>query len=299
MNTMFENLSWKEILDQLNAIREQQVYSNYNIEFIKHHLQSSDDRVRGGAVLAAEGCILEPQILDHLLELMESEKNPAIRKGIVQVLGNVIHEGVENGLEDSRGASVDLDYSEEWDEIQIESFHENYLRVKNILLGVLQDELESMEIRETALFSLRELGMLDEVREWIQEFADSDRHSARLVALSAMGKFPEFWIEPLSRYLQPDTEKELLLEAISSAYSSGSARLANQIQQLLNLDDPDVQSYALLTLANINRTENLGEILQEFSLHANEQVREAAREAIEIYTNKSFNQYMRDEMGFK
>ena len=113
-----------------------------------------------------------------------------------------------------------------------------------------------------------------------------------------MGKYPRFWEKELSSFLSPNQPKPILLEAISSAYASESEELARKIEQLLVLDDPDILSYALLTLANLNFTPNLGEILQSFSLHEEERVRKAARDAIELFTRKNFDAYLSNELGF-
>jgi len=75
--------------------------------------------------------------------------------------------------------------------------------------------------------------------------------------------------------------------------------LTFQIVHLLSSNDEDILCYALLTLGNINKTENLGEILQQFSLHPNEKVRKAAREALENFSKKSFNDFLHDKLGYK
>lgn len=89
------------------------------------------------------------------------------------------------------------------------------------------------------------------------------------------------------------------MEAISSSYSSESAELAGRIESLLQHDDPDVLTYAILALANINQTPDLGSILQTFSLHEDENVRKAAREAIKNFTLKNFSSYLENELGFE
>ena len=299
MNLYQQVENWKEVLDRLSAIREQEDYSPENVEYIRESLQSPDEKVRGGAALAAEGCLLEPHILDLVLELAENDRHPAVRKAAIQSLGNIIYEGVMQDFEASTGPDTALDESEEWDEIQLESLRDEYLRTKHLLFSVLQNEEEEPEVREAALAALSNLGFLEEVREWISDFLHMERESAKVVALHAIGKFPLYWIKTLSEYLEPTQPKPILLEAISSSYASDSELLARKIEQLLSLDDPDILSYALLTLANLNKTENLGEILQKFSLHPDEGVRKAAREGIEHFTRLNFERFMRDEFGFQ
>ena len=297
--TYQEDPRWREILDELSRIREQEDYGADSVEFIRQHLQSPDDRVRGGAALAAEGCLFEPYVLDLLIEMVEADPNVAIRKAAIQSLQGVIREGVEQQLEDVAGAEADFEYAEDWMEMEQERLRDDYLRVKNLLLGLVEDELESMEVREAALASLSDLGFLPVVREWIGGFIEHQRKSARLVALHAMGKYPQYWEAELARFITPETDKALLMEAISASYSSRSAQLARRIEGILGHPDPEVLSYALLALANINQTENLGEILQKYSLHPDPRVQEAARKAIDHFSRKNFDHYLRNGLGYE
>jgi hypothetical protein len=136
------------------------------------------------------------------------------------------------------------------------------------------------------------------VQDWIADFIDQQKESSKIVALRAMGKYPQYWTSKLADYLDPQQSKDVLMEAISSSYSSNSHQLASRIVDLLHLQDPDILSYAILTLANIHQTENLGAILQKFSVHQNEKVRNAAKEAIILYSQNSLDDYMK-EIGFE
>ena len=289
---------WKAILTRLSQIREEEDYSTANVDFIREHLQSFDDRVRGGAALAASGCLFEPYILDLVIQIAEEDTNLAIRKAAIQSLAAVIHEGVMQGLEDVSGATTALDDAEEWVEIQSGSLQDDYQRVKNLLLGFLELE-EDSGIQESALTALADLGFLPEIKEKIAEHIRSNRQSAQLVALHAMGKYPHYWEDELAEFIHPDTPAAVLKEAISASYSSESARLARAIEGVLNHADPEVLRFALLTLANINKSENLMDILQHFSLHDDPQVQEAAREGIEVATKKNFTEYLRDRFGME
>ncbi len=288
--------NWKEILDQLSHIRIQGDYSPGHVDFIREQLTSFDDRVRGGAALAASGCLFEPYILDVVIDMAENDVNPAIRKAALQSLKEVIYEGVMQDLESQEGFSSSSDDADEWEEDQLEALREQYYRVKNILMNILQDDDEP-GLQELALSSLADLGYLPEIRQKIEEFFRSGRKSSQLVALHAMGKFPQYWIEHLAELIQPETQVDLLKEAISASYSSQSAELAQAIEEVLIHKDPEVLRYAILTLANINKSKKLAEILQHFSLHENSGVQEAARDAIELIAKKNFERYIRDDLG--
>jgi HEAT repeat protein len=299
MNNFNDNTDWAEILEKLAEIRKGEDYSIANVEFIRDQLLSTDERIRGGAALASEGCIFEPEILDILIEITESDPVDAIRKATIQSLGKVIYEGVMQSFENETGSTTDIEFYEEWDEIQSQSLQEDYLRVKNLLFSIVQDEFEDLTVRESALKAISDLGFLNSVKEWIKDFLVLENQSSQLAALHTMGKYPYYWLNELSRYLTPETPKSLLMEAISSSYSSESSDLADKIEKLLELEDPDIISYALLTLANINKTENLGEILQKFVLYQDNRVQEAAKEAMSNYTKLNFRDYMKDTLGLE
>lgn len=299
MYDFVEDKDWKEILDRLSAIREQEDYSSENIEYIRKQLQSPDDRVRGGAALTAEGCLFEAYILDMLLDIAENDSSDVIRKAAIQSLGAMIYEGVMQNLEEGTGSDTNLEYYEEWDELQTESLKEDYLRVKNLMYSILQNEFESREVREAALNAVSDLGFNEEVREWIEDFIESEYLSSQLVALHAMGKYPQYWEDQIARFLTPAAAKPLIVEAISSSYSSDSQELAHRIEHLLEMDDPDILCYALQTLANIGQDADLGRIFQEFSLHEDERVRDTAKKAIEHFTNRNFSDYMGNELGME
>ncbi|MCB0258012.1 MAG: hypothetical protein KDI55_30185, partial [Anaerolineae bacterium] len=79
-----QNPQWKEILALLSKIRSENDYAQAHVEFIREQLTSFDDRIRGGAALAAEGCLFEPYILDLVIDIAENDGNAAIRKAALQ-----------------------------------------------------------------------------------------------------------------------------------------------------------------------------------------------------------------------
>ncbi len=289
--------NWQNVLKILADIIERDDYTTAHVDFILTHLQSADDRIRGAATLASKGCIFEPGIIDILLDITENDFVPAIRKASIQSLGNLIHEGVFQNFENNIGANADLEFYEEWDEIQTQTLQDDYRRVKHLLFSIIQDDLEEREVREASLLAVSDLGFLQPVREWIEEFINSKFQSSQLVALKAMGKYPYYWITQLGRFITPETPKSLLLEAISSSYSSESGDLAEKIESLLQMKDPDIISYSLLTLANINKTDGLGLILQQYCFYKDEKIREAAKEAIINFSNKNQQDFLERELG--
>jgi hypothetical protein len=291
--------NWQDILQRMADIRETGDYSTANVEFILKQLDSNDDRIRGGAALAAEGCIFEAHILDILIDMAENDQTSPVRKAVLQSLGQIIQEGVKRQYETETGPDTSIEFYEEWDELQNQVLQDDYLRVKNILFSIIQDDLEDLIIREACLGSLSDLGFLPDVQEWISDYSDYPEDSSKIIALKAMGKYPQYRISKLSEYLNIEQPKLILTESISSSFSSNSKKLASKIESLLSSQDPDILAYSVLTLANIHQTENLGKILQNFNVHENEKVRNAAKEAIIIYSQNSFDDYMVNEIGFE
>lgn len=289
---------WRAILEILVSIREQEDYSPANVEFIRLQLQSLDDRVRGGAALTASGCIFEPGILELVIDLAEEDDNLAIRKAAIQSLGAVISEGVAQDFEDEIGSDTWMDEVEEWSDYQTGSLRDDYLRVKYLLFNFLEYQ-DDITVQEAALAALVDLGFLMEIREKTVELLASERQSSQLVALHAIGKYPGYWEDELAELISPDTPNALLKEAISASYSSNSARLAKKIEGVLGHADSEVLRFALLTLANLNKTEGLADILQHFSLHEDPLVQEAAKEGIELTSRKNFEDYMKDNLGME
>jgi len=287
---------WKAILARLSHVRETGDYSAEDVELIRRELHAEDERVRGAAALAAEGCLFEPYILDLIIEIAEDDPNPPIRKAAIQSLNLVIEEGLAQGLEDDSGADTSLDYAEEWDEFQTGGLREDYQRAKGLLFSILEIE-DDPEIQGLAVNALSDLGYISEVREKIVDLFQSDNASARRFAVRAMGKYPHFWDSELETIIKLDTPAELLKEAISASYSSNSPDVANAIEAILNHEDPEVLRYALLTLTNINQTKNLLEVLQQFILHEDEAVQKAARDSLEMSTRRNFDRYLKDYFG--
>lgn len=289
---------WKDVLDALAQIRYQEDYSPANVDFIRQHLGSTDDRVRAAAALTAQGCILEPYLLDAVMEMAEYDENTAVRRAAIQSLATVIHEGVMQDWEDEQGAGTAMDEAEEWEELQSGELREDYQRVKYFLMNLLEDDSD-YTFQEVALSALGDLGFLPEVQAAISRSLDSPRRSSQLVALNVMGRYPQYWEDELAALIKPETPVALLKEAISASYSSESGQLAAAIAGVLDHSDPEVLRFALLTLANINKTEGLGEILQRFSLHENSLVQEAARDGIELINKKNFSGFLEDELGME
>ena len=295
-----EDQEWEDILNRLSEIRESGDYSTANIDFIKESLQSSDDRIRAGAALAAEGCLFEPYIIQLLISIIEMDSSDAVRKAAIQPLEAVVDEGINQGFEDKDEIDHETRDIEEWEEYQVESIRQDYSQAKNLLLSMLQNSGEDTEIVEAALKAVSGLGFYQFVRDWISDLFSSNQKSSILTAIKAMSKYPGFWESQLSEMILPDMDKQLLLEAISASYSSNSKKLAEKIENVLSEPelDSEVIIYCIYSLTNINQTQNLNALLQKYSLHKDRTVREAVRKNIDILSQKNFDEYFHDELGY-
>ena len=295
-STSNEARDWQAVLDQLARIREESDFATGNVEFIREQMQSEDDRIRAAATLAAEGCIFEPYVMDLVIDIVENDPVAPIRKAALQALQGVIEEGLAQELEDDRGYSTQMDDVEEWEEYQSTNLQEDYQRVKAVLMYLIETD-DDPEIQGLALASLGPLADRELIREKIGDLIEHNEPSVQRAALQAISNNPQEWEAEIGAFLDPDTPTPILREAIAAAFSSESAILAEKITLLLNHEDPEVLRYAILTLGNINKTPNLGDMLQHFSLHNDTSVRAAARDAIDLISDKNFDHYMRDSLG--
>jgi hypothetical protein len=295
-----DDQQWIDILSRLSEIRESGDYTPANVDFIKENLQSEDDRIRAAAALATEGCLFEPYIIQLLISIVEMDSNDVVRKAAIQSLEDAVDEGISQGFEDQDELDHETQDVEEWDDYQVESLRRDYNQIKDLLLNMLQDDVEDIEILETALKAISGLGFYQFVRDLISDLYSSNIKSSRLAAIRAMGKHPHFWELQLSDSISQDLDKQLLLEAISASYSSNSKKLAQKIENVLNKPelDPEVITYALYSLTNINQTSDLGKLLQRFSLHQDRTVREAARKSIDTFAQRNFDNFLHDELGY-
>ena len=138
MDNRQQSGNWQDILQRMADIRETGDYSTANIEFIREQLNSNDDRIRGGAALAAEGCLFESQILDILIDMAENDRTSPVRKAVLLSLGQVIQEGVKRQYEKETGPDTNIEFYEEWDELQNQTLQEEYFQEQNVKLLYVQ-----------------------------------------------------------------------------------------------------------------------------------------------------------------
>ncbi|MGH1363192.1 MAG: HEAT repeat domain-containing protein [Calditrichia bacterium] len=298
MDFNIENPDWQMILDQVAAIRDQQNYTTQNIAFLKEQFQSSDERIRAAAALAAEGCIFEQGVLSVVMGLSQYDDSDAVRYAAIRTLGTVIREGIEQGFEEASGANNYLDDAEEWEEYQTGSLTDEYVGVKHALLNLLEYDDDPV-IQEPAMDALSWLGFQETIRYKVQDLFESGILGLQKASVRAMGKFPEYWMDELSRIISSETESALLLEAIRSVMNTHSSELASQLEALLNHENDDILIATINSLAGINQTVDLPQVLQAFSLHENTEVQLAAKRAIDLVSRKNFERYMQDDLGME
>ncbi len=168
----YENPDWQMILDQIGAIRAQQNFTRQNIGFLLEQFQSMDERIRAAAALAAEGCIFEQGVLGAVTGLSQYDESDAVRYAAIRALGTVVREGIEQGFEESAGATTFLDEAEEWDEYQTGSLTDEYVGVKHALLNLLEYDDDPV-IQEPAMDALSWLGFQETIREKVRDLMES------------------------------------------------------------------------------------------------------------------------------
>ena len=287
---------WIGKLNRLGEIRKEADYQPTNVDFIRDLLVDPDDRVRAAANLTAAGCVFEPHILDTIIENAQGDLSTGVRKAAIQSLKPIIQTGIEQQFENNLGATTHFDDAEEWDEIQTEDLIEDYLRVKETLIDLMEFD-EDPEIQASALLSLADLAELENVQDKIHAFANHADSEIRLSAIKAMGHAPDIWSNDLIPLISMDTEESQLVSALQAAAFATTRDVAQKVETVLSHPSPEVLVNAITALAYINQSADLMSILQNFSLHDNGSVQEAARDAIELVSKTNFREYMTRNLG--
>jgi hypothetical protein len=281
-----------EILSQLAQIRDAGVYSEADIEFIETQLDHEDDAVRAAAILVTEGCLYNMMIVDKILEIARNDASLPVRKAAIKMLGTFVTACVLEGFETPTHEDKGLEYQEEFDELLEKGIEEKYEEVKAYLFEELQIRDLSDDLIPDILSALSELAFRPDIREKITQawqFGDDDY---RQKLIPAMERYPESFEDLILDGLVQIKDEKTTLQLLELAQDVPTQRMADMVQTFLDSPHSEIVSRALLTLAQINKTEGLQDILQRFCLHEDEHVQIAARKALDIFSHKNFDDFM-------
>lgn len=255
----------RQIIDRLTELAEDNVELNFDEVFLAA-LNDPDPGVRVRAIRGLweyEG----PDLIDHLLGLLERDTDPGVRAEAALGLGRFVVLAEFDALRES--------------DVQ---------RVDAALRRVIADPLEAVEVRARAIEAV---GARSEpwVPSIIRKAYDSRNHRLRVSALHAMGRSCDSrWLSILISELRNE-DPEIRYEAAIALGEIGEEEAVPYLIELLEDDDAEVQEMAISALGEIGGR-RARTALQHLTKHPSERIREAAATALEMI---AFND---DPLGF-
>ena len=256
----------RRLVQELIDLSEDNVDLNFDAVFLRG-LSDDDSDVRLESVRG----LWEhesPGLIGSLVELMESDDDPAVRAEAALALGRFV---VMFELGSLRG--------------------NHFERIECALRRAIEksDEIEEVRARGLEAIGPREVPW---VRQAIREAYESDEHRLKVSAVHAMGRSgSNRWLPLLMRELASD-EAELRYEAALAAGAIGDDSVVHQILPLLVDEDDDVREAASAALGEIGGPEAKKALL-EMSDSESTVAREAAAAAL------AGIEFEEDPLGFK
>lgn len=235
------------------------------------HLDDKDPQVRATAI---EGLWYhaDPSLIERLIEMAEQDPSPAVRAAAISGLGIYVYEGEMADYEFDWGPMTEIMREDELPE-------EDFLRVRDYLLGVYEDEARTTDERRFALEALSFLGDR-EVANLIEEAYHRPEREMKLSALFAMGRSGMVrWTDILAKELY-SAERDIQREAIRAVGEIGLTELGKDVWRLTFSEDREIMLEAIEALGQTG-WEGAFERLEDLTLDPDEEVAEVASEALD------------------
>ncbi|MFQ6057463.1 MAG: HEAT repeat domain-containing protein [Anaerolineae bacterium] len=267
-----EGMTKEEKIKLLRGIDEGEDYFTNYLPIIKEYLNDEDAEVRA---LAVE-CLWdypEPEMIDTLIEMAQHDPSQEVRSKALVVMGRYIYEG--------EMAAYDFDWGE-MEEFMREGElpREDFLRVKEFLLGVIRDEGQSLDSRR---FAIEALGYLNEPEVWdiIEDAYQHPDVKMKMSAIFAMGRQANVrWKDIILEELDSPVP-ELQYEAVRAAGESYLEEATPRLMELaLTEGDKDLQLAAIFALGRTGG-EGTFEFLDDLTFDDDEEISEVAEVALE------------------
>jgi HEAT repeat protein len=166
-------------------------------------------------------------LLERLLGMLESEREPTVRAAIAEALGAFSLRGFEGDLDPK------------WGEV-----------IRPTLLGLYRSN-EPIGVRTKALGSLAYFSDDPDVEAAIRDAFDSPYHELHTSAIFAMGiNLDERWFDTLLLTMA-DEDPEMRFEAVRAIGRFGDERAISRVLDLLDDEDREVQLAAIEALGQI------------------------------------------------
>jgi hypothetical protein len=271
MNSV-ERMTKEEKLELLRRIEEGEDTFTDDLLSIEESLNDEDAEVRALAV----DCLWDypiAKMIAPLMALARQDPSQEVRSKALVALGRYIYEG--------EVASYDFDWGDveepmrEW-----ELSEEDVLRVKEFLLDVIRDESESLDSRRFAMEALSFINE-PEVVEIIEEAYRHPDVNMKMSAIFAMGRQGNMcWKEIILQELDnpvPDVQYEAVRAAGESYLEEAAPHLAELAR---DAEDKELRLAAIFALGRTGG-EGVFELLEELTLHPDDEIREVAEAAME------------------
>jgi HEAT repeat protein len=214
-----------------------------------------------------------PDMIEVLFDKAENDPDEKVRCRAVITLGRYIYEGEMADYDFDWGSLKEIMREDELPQ-------EDFLRVKEFLLGFYRDQEKTLDERR---FAVEALGFLTdpEVFEIIEEaYAHPDK-KMKMSAIFAMGRSGNVrWEDAILDELRSPV-KELQIEAIRAAGESGFEGAGKVLQRLTYSDDRDVKLESIWALGQTGWEEAFERLDELTYLGEDAEIREAAELALE------------------
>jgi len=267
-----ERLSKEEKIQFLERIVEGEDYSTDYLPVLEDFLDDDEAEVRK---LALTGLwdYPEPEMIEVLFDKAKNDPNEEVRCRAITTLGRYIYEGEMADYDFDWGSLKEIMREDELPQ-------EDFLRVKEFLLGFYRDPEKTLNERR---FAVEALGFLadPEVFEIIEEtYAHPDK-KMKMSAIFAMGRSGNVrWADTILDELHSPV-KELQIEAIRAAGEAGLEGAGKDLRRLTYSNDRDVKLESIWALGQTGWEEAFERLDELTYLGEDAEIREAAELALE------------------
>jgi HEAT repeat protein len=267
-----EGMTKKEKVGLLRRIEEGKEYFTDHLPTIKEFLDDDEAEVRALAIECLSDYPIT-EMIDPLMVLAKQDPSQEVRSSALVALGSYIYEGEMAAYEFDWGDMEEFMREGELPE-------EDFLRVKEFLLGVIRDESGSLDSRR---FAIEAISFLNEPEVWqiIEEAYRCPDVKMKMSAIFAMGRQANVrWKDIILEELDSPVP-ELRYEAVRAA---GESYLTEATPHLIELiqeaEDKDLRLAAIFALGRAGG-KGAFELLDELITHRDEAIREVAEVAME------------------
>ncbi|MFB6346401.1 MAG: HEAT repeat domain-containing protein [bacterium] len=217
------------------------------------------------------------QYVEPLFQLASEDPKLEVRKRAILTMGRFIHEGSE---------MLDYDYPE--DERLVAAYDdsnsitsEQYRRIKSFLLGLVNNEEQSLEERRSALESIA-FCSVERVVEEIERAYDREHPLWKASALFSMGRHGHTRWEPYIKDNLDHENVDVQREAVRATAELRLGECNGKLIELIRNGREDIPDEALAALAQIGSSrDGAFEFLEDLARGDKERFGELGRQALE------------------